>query len=295
MTLRIVGIGEVLWDLFPSGPQLGGAPANFAAHASTLGAEASIITRVGADARGDEILSRVAGMGVSTACLQLDSSYPTGTVSVEMPDGAEHRFVIAGNVAWDHLTDDANAHSAVALADAVCFGTLAQRSEQSGLAIRSLVAATPPSALRIFDINLRQHFYTRELIERSLTLASVMKLNDAELPVLAEMMHLSGDIRAQLAQLCERWELRAIALTRGAHGAVLHTEHEWSEHPGFPVTVQDTVGAGDAFTAAMSIGLLRGWSLDDVNREANRVAAFVASQTGATPALPPAVRAPFLV
>jgi fructokinase len=295
MTLRIVGIGEVLWDLFPSGPQLGGAAANFAAHAGALGAEASIVTRVGADARGDEILARMAGMSLSAACVQIDREHPTGTVTVEMPDDGEHSFVITEHVAWDYLTDDANSHSAVALADAVCFNTLAQRSEQSSLAIRALVAATPSSALRIFDINLRQHFYSRELIERSLTLASVMKLNDTELPVLAEMLHLTGDTRAQLAQLSERWELRAIALTRGAHGAVLHTEHEWSEHPGFPVTVQDTVGAGDAFTAAMSIGLLRGWSLDDVNRESNRVASFVASQTGATPSLPADVRAPFLV
>lgn len=290
---RIVGIGEVLWDMLPTGAQLGGAPANFAYHAHALGAASCVISRVGDDSLGHDIIERMSALGVRTDCIQLDRTRPTGTVSVTVDGDGQPQFEIRQDVAWDHLVADAAALSAVATADAVCFGSLAQRSSGSRDAIRALVAASPSGALRILDVNLRQHYYSRAIIEDSLALATVLKVNDTELPRLAAMFALTGDVRSQIDQLAERWQLRAIAYTRGASGSVLRTAHEWSEHPGVATSVVDTVGAGDAFTAAMTIGLLSGWALDDVNAHANRVAAFVASCAGGTPAIPAGILAPF--
>ncbi len=283
---RIVALGEVLWDLLPSGPLLGGAPANFAFHAAALGAETWLISRVGDDRRGHEILQRTEAAGLPRETLQLDAEAPTGTVSVELGADGQPRYVIHEDVAWDRLALLPEALAAVGRADAVCFGSLAQRSAVSRETIRSLVAAAPLEALRIFDINLRQEFYAREVIESSLALANVLKLNDAELPVLAEMFRLAGEPQQQLAALAGRFDLRVVALTRGAQGSVLWRKSEISEHPGVPITVRDTIGAGDAFTAVLAIGLLAEWPLDFINERASSVGAFVASQSGATPILP---------
>ena len=293
MAYRIVGIGEVLWDLLPTGAQLGGAPANFAYHASSLGARASVISRVGHDRLGHEIIERLGALGVGTDCVQLDPDCPTGTVAVTVDADGQPQFEIRRDVAWDQLVVDPMALRAVAGADAICFGSLAQRADTSRAAIRELVAASSSDALRILDVNLRQAYYSRQIIEESLALATVLKVNETELPKLAELFGLTGDTRAQIDQLVDRFQLRAVAYTRGEHGSVLRTEHEWSEHPGVATTVVDTVGAGDAFTAVMTMGLLSGWALDAVNAHANRVAAFVASNAGGTPALPPELVSPF--
>jgi fructokinase len=291
---RVVGIGELLWDLLPTGAQIGGAPANFSYHAGALGAEARTISRVGDDAYGHELLAQLQALGVSTECVQVDPTMPTGTVAVEIDADGQPCFDIRANVAWDHLhVDDAALHAA-STADALCFGTLAQRDPVSRAAIRTLVAASSSDALRVLDVNLRQQYYSRALIEESLALATVLKVNDLELPRLVELFSLEGDLRAQLEQLADRWQLRAIALTRGDRGSVLLTTHAWSEHPGVSVTVKDTIGAGDAFTAAMTVGLLSGWALDDVNAHANEVAAFVASCSGGTPPLPSSIRDVFV-
>jgi len=283
---RIVGIGEILWDLLPSGAQLGGAPANFSCHASALGADACVVSRIGMDARGDGIFARLRDLHQNTAYLQRDATRPTGTVTVDVDAMGQPRFEIHCDVAWDALEADQNALRAVASADAVCFGTLAQRAETSRRAVRELVSAAPSHALRILDVNLRQQYYSRTIIEESLALASVLKVNDTELPRLAAMLSLTGDTHAQIDQLADRWQLRAVACTRGAFGSLLRTAHEWSDHPGIPTSVVDTVGAGDSFTAAMTLGLLNGWSLAEVNAQANRLASFVASQAGGTPLLP---------
>lgn len=285
---RIVAIGEVLWDLLPSGAILGGAPANFAFHARALGAEVSLISRVGSDDLGREIRRRYEAAGLAGDTLQVDPTAPTGTVSVELSADGQPNYTIHEHVAWDALAADDAALTAVAKADAICFGSLAQRSSVSRESIGALLAATAPAALRIFDINLRQSFYSRAVLEESLRLANVLKLNDAELPVLAEMFDLKGDDRAQLATLAERWELRAVALTRGSRGALLFSAEGFSEHPGKAApSVRDTIGAGDAFTAMLALGLLAQWPLDVINDRANTVAAYVCSQSGATPELPP--------
>lgn len=272
---------------------LGGAPANFALHARALGADAALVSRVGDDARGHEIIERLGTAGLPTHLIAVDASAPTGTVVVELAGVGQPNYTICEAVAWDRIEASASARAAVAKCDAVCFGSLAQRAPASRDAVRALVAAARPEALRVFDINLRQSFYSREIVEASLELANVLKLNDAELPVLAGMFSLGGDARSQLAQLARIFGLRTIALTRGGRGSLLLDRNEFSEHAGLVAEVQDTVGAGDAFTAALVRGLLHDWPLAATNQRANEVAAFVCSQSGATPPLSAEMRAKF--
>lgn len=289
MRFNIVGVGEVLWDLLPGGQQMGGAPANFTCHARALGAEACLVSRVGNDDLGHEIIARLGALGVHTDAIAIDALHPTSTVSVEL-DAGQPRYVIHEGAAWDFIEATSGALAAVRVADAVCFGTLGQRSEPSRSAIISLVNAAPPPALRILDVNLRQNFFSSRLINESLAFANVLKLSDVELPQLAAMFDLRGDERSQIRQLAERNMLRVVACTRGERGSVLYSEGRWSEHPGLPANVVDTVGAGDSFTAALTLGLLAGWDLDRINETANTVSAFVCSQPGATPPLPPHLR-----
>jgi fructokinase len=293
MSFKVIGLGEVLWDLLPGGRQLGGAPANFAYHAGALGAEAQIISRVGNDPLGREALNQLAGLGIPTDCVEVDDSLPTGTVSVEVASDGQPHYQIHEHVAWEALRGEAVSRRAVAGADAVCFGSLAQRRESSRSTIRALVAAAPASALRIFDINLRQHYYSREVIEESLARANVLKVNDTELPRLAEMFQLAGDVRSQILQLGQRHRLHGVAYTRGGNGSLLYSEGRWSDHPGIPTKVVDTVGAGDSFTAAMTLGLLAGWDLDRVNEHANQLAAYVCSHPGGMPRLSASFREAF--
>jgi len=288
---RIVAVGEILWDLLPSGRQLGGAPANFAFHARALGAEASIISRVGDDPPGREILQRLRELRVPVDGVSIDPQRATGTVSVELVGDGQPRYAIHENVAWDRLEAEGTPTRIASAADAICFGSLAQRSGPARSSIRTLVSATPAKSVRIFDINLRQHFYSQEVIEASLSLANVMKLNDGELPVVAQMFNLHGAPVEQLQALAERFDLDCVALTRGGQGSLLLSGGRVSDHPGIPAIVKDTVGAGDAFTAVLAMGLLAGSDLDVINQRANEVAAYVCSQPGATPELPERLRA----
>lgn len=289
-TFHLVGIGEWLWDLLPGHSQMGGAPANFAFQASALGAHSRIISRVGDDELGRQLLQRLDGAGISAESIQIDPTAPTGTVTVIVDEQGQPRFTIHENVAWDRLETTQEGIRAVAESDAVCFGTLAQRSERSRSAIRSFVSAARSGCLRILDVNLRQHYYSPELLSASLELANVLKVNDTELPVMGEILGLEADPSSTMLHLADRFALRVIALTRGAHGSLLLRDGRWSDHPGIPTTVVDTVGAGDAFTAAMAIGLLSGWDLDTINERSNAVASAVAAQAGATPILPREIR-----
>ena len=293
MDFNVVGIGEVLWDLLLTGPQLGGAPANFAYHSNALGAHAYVITRVGDDEHGREIIRRFREMGIRSGAIQIDERAPTGTATVALSGNGLAHFTVHENVAWDFIAATHEAVALVAKAHAICFGSLAQRSNSSRQAIQQLLAAAPIDSVRVFDINLRQKFYSRAVIEPSLLIANVLKLNDDELPIIAEMLGLRGTIEPQMKQLAATFHLRLIALTRGAQGSVLyqsgtgsHGEERWSNCPSRPVDVADTVGAGDSFTAALVMGLLRKMDLDELNLLANDVARYVCSHTGATPALP---------
>jgi len=286
MNFNVIGLGEILWDVLPSGKQLGGAPANFAFHARALGARSRVISRVGKDTLGAEILQRLQALRLPVAEIQADPSAPTGTVSVELSADGQPRFTIHENVAWDRLALEKTALAAAAEANAVCFGTLAQRREPARSTIQALVAAVRPGALRILDLNLRQHYFSRDIIESSLRLANIVKCNDAELPVLAEMLALRGSARQQIEQLARQRDQRLVCLTRGAQGSLLYAGGQWAEDPGQPVAVKDTVGAGDAFTAALALGVLAGKPLDAISRRANQVARYVCSCEGATPPLP---------
>jgi len=290
MSFKVVGIGEVLWDLLPSGAQLGGAPTNFAWHAGALGATASVITRVGDDSLGRRVLERFERMHWPLSTVQVDAAHPTGTAAVALSEAGVPEFKIAESAAWDYLQASESALEAVRDADAICFGSLAQRHAISRAAIRQLLAAARPGALRIFDINLRQGDYSREVIERSSRLANVLKLNEAELVILQEMFALSGDAAAQLKRLAQRFELATVVLTRGPAGSSIYHKGEWSERRSQPVAVVDTVGAGDAFTAALTMGLLRNLELATVHAAAEELAGFVCSCAGAMPPLPENLR-----
>jgi fructokinase len=286
MSFKIVGIGEVLWDLLPAGPQLGGAPANFAYHAHALGAHASVVTRVGKDSFGQAIRQRFEQLGIAAGTVQVDDIAPTGTVSVELADRGIPNYVIHENVAWDRLAVTPEGLNAVCQADAICFGSLAQRCEPARTSIQKLVAAAPAGALRIFDINLRQKYFSRSVIEQSLQLANVLKLNDGELVILAEMFGLPGATRQHIELLAHKFGLQLVALTRGPAGSLLYQNGHWSQCHSIPIKIVDTVGAGDAFTAALVLGLLQKMPLDEINALADEVARHVCSNAGATPPLP---------
>jgi fructokinase len=286
VAFQVLAVGEILWDLLPAGRQLGGAPANFILHAQSLGAHAGLVSRVGEDDLGREAVERLRACGVRTDLIQVDREAPTGTVSVEVGPNHQPRYTIHENVAWDRLTVEGIALMAVGAADAVCFGTLAQRTPGGAETLRRLVGAAHPGALRVLDINLRPPFVKPEVILASLELANVLKLNDQELPVVAAMLGLTGSTDEQLEALLHRYSLRLIALTRGGQGSLLVDGTGCSERPAMSVEVVDTVGAGDAFTAAMTLGLLHGWLLDEINRRAAEVAAFVCTRPGGAPELP---------
>ncbi|HEY1789707.1 MAG TPA: carbohydrate kinase [Verrucomicrobiae bacterium] len=293
MRFKVIGLGEVLWDLLPAGPQLGGAPANFAFHAHQLGAEVQVITRVGNDEHGHQVLRRFSGMDIDIATVQVDQQLPTGTASVVLgPDGTP-RFTIRDHVAWDSLALTGEALEAVQTANAISFGTLAQRSAAASSVIQQLVSATPAASLRVFDVNLRQGFHNPEVLERSLTAANVLKLSDSELAVLTPILKLTGNVTQRIEQLAERFDLLLVAFTRGERGSLLYQRGEWSDRPGQKLHIVDTVGAGDAFTAALVMGLLNQFSLEDIHQIASDVATFVCSQPGATPLFPADLRATF--
>ncbi|MHC5061250.1 MAG: carbohydrate kinase family protein [Planctomycetota bacterium] len=286
-TCTIVGLGEILWDMLPAGKQLGGAPANFAYHAKALGAEGIAVSCIGDDGLGREILSQLGGLDLDCRYVALDMEHPTGTVTVKLDDDGVPDFTIHKNVAWDYIPLSDSLLDLAARADAVCFGSLCQRSDVSRETVRRFLENTRPDCLRIFDINIRQSYYSRDIVDAMLDTSSVLKLNDDELPLVAELLDVKGEESEILAELVARYNLRLIVLTKGADGSRLYGPDGDSESKGVqPENIADTVGAGDAFTAAVAVGLLKGKSLDEINAHANRVASFVCSQHGATPNLP---------
>lgn len=280
----ILGLGELLWDCFPDGERPGGAPANFAYHAAQLGYTGGVLSRVGTDERGRNLLAWLHDKGVRADLVQVDPDHPTGTVTVDISEPRRPRFVIHENVAWDHMENTPQWRSALAEAAAVCFGTLAQRSRVSREAILSLLRDQRARRLIVYDVNLRQDFYTREIIEASLRLARLVKLNTEESHVVRELLGISEPSDAQFCRaLMSRYDVEAVCITRGEHGCLLVDGSGWAESPGVEVTVADTVGAGDAFTAAWVAARLWGWNLTAQAEFANRVGALVASLPGAMP------------
>jgi fructokinase len=281
----ILGIGELLWDVLPEGARLGGAPANYSVMAGRLGDHAAILSRIGRDALGDDALRVLKAFPVDCGQLQLDAEQPTGRVTVQLEDG-QASYIFHQPVAWDFFEPTAAWLDEAARADAVCFGSLAQRSVQSRRTIHALVRATRPECRRIFDVNLRAPFYSAEIMRESLKLATVVKLNDAETPLVLDLLGLglAPSLREGAERLLAEFAgLTLVAITRGGEGSLLAGRSEWDEHPGISTRVADTIGAGDAFTAAMTHYLLRGAPLTTLNEAGNRWGSFVASQAGAMP------------
>lgn len=287
----IVSIGEVLWDLLPSGPVLGGAPANLACHAAGLGGRATLVSCVGDDDLGRRAMDAIRERGVDVSAVGIDPRSPTGTVNVTLDAEGNPQFDIRREVAWDRIDASPAAMSAVRRADAVCFGTLAQRDRTSRDSIQTLVRLARPQTVRLLDINLRPPYCAPEILEASLELASALKLNETELPVLARQFGLGDGIEETVAALAARFGLDPVILTLGAEGSRILHRGAWTVVPGRRVDrIADTVGAGDAYTAAFLIGMLRGRSTEEAARLATEVAAFVCTQHGATPEIPEPLR-----
>ena len=289
----VVGIGELLWDLFPDGRrELGGAVANLIYHATQLGDRGVVASRIGRDAAGADLVARLHELGVDCSHLQHDPAHPTGTVAVKLAHGHPN-YTIHEQVAFDFPVLDRGWQQLATRTDAVTFGTLAQRNPAAGEVIAAFVAACPPRCVRLLDVNLRQRFWSAKLLEHSLRAATAVKLNDEELPAVAAAVGVKGGTaHTTLQRLLERYRLRLACLTRGARGSLLVAAGAPAvEHPGARVAVADTVGAGDAFAAAVLYHLLRGSSLQRMAAAANDYAAFVATRRGGTPPVPePVVR-----
>ena len=276
----IVGIGELLWDMLPSGKAIGGAPANFAYHAGRLGEEGWVVSAVGDDALGHEILDVLDEKRLHSLVAMVDK--PTGTVQVSLDDAGVPTYTIVEDVAWDHIPFTSKMQELASRADAVCFGSLVQRNG-SRASVLKFLEAVPASALKVFDINLRQHFYTPEILRKSLEIADVLKINDEEIVILSEMFGLGSDPREACRKLIGQYSLRFVLLTKGARGSEVISPDEVIPQGVGKVDVVDTVGAGDAFTAAFTVAYLRGDSLADAQKLAGEVTAYVCSHKGAMP------------
>lgn len=289
----VVGLGEILWDIFPDRATFGGAPANFACSAAGLAGSAARVCMAGAvgdDDLGRRALGEFTARGVDVSAVAV-LPRPTGRVDVTLDAAGHASYVFAPDRAWDAVPWSDSLESLAAATSAVCFGTLGQRGAESRATIRRFLAAVPSPALTILDVNLRPPFWTPEVLRGSMTLANVFKCNDDELPVVAKVLGVSGSPEGILGGLVERYSLRLAALTRGARGSLLvAADGRVSDLPGIPVDVVDTVGAGDAFTAAVALGLLAGWPLGELHAHADSVAAYVCTQAGGTPPIPADVR-----
>lgn len=284
MKKRVVGLGEVLWDLLPSGASLGGAPANFAYITTLMGDQGIVASRVGADSRGLDALRRMEELGLDIDHVQTERQHPTGVVNVDLDGNGQAQFEIAHPVAWDFLEWTSDWQRLAESADAVCFGSLAQRSDRNRATIRRFLSATPAGALKVFDVNLRQSYYSREVLTESMRLADIVKLNDDELPKIILLLGSSHkDELSSARRLIRDYDLEVVCITRGSQGSLLVRDHDASEHPGFRVRVADTVGSGDAFAAGLVHEYLHGASLDLMNEVANLVGAWVTSEVGAMP------------
>jgi fructokinase len=280
-----VGLGELLWDIFPAGRQLGGAPANFAYMTNLLGDEGIVASRVGSDELGEEAKRRLEHLGLGTSCIQLDPTYRTGIVQVEVDAKGQPTFQIAEPAAWDAFEWTPAWQSLAQKADAVCFGSLAQRSPRSRETIFSFLKTIRPETTRVFDVNLRQSFYSAQILADSAKHADIIKLNHDELPTVVRLLGFPFHDEESAAQwLRHTFHIKLVCITRGAAGSFLVSGYAKHEHPGIQVQVADTVGSGDAFTAALVYHYLRRNSLASMNEAANRMGSWVASQTGATPA-----------
>jgi fructokinase len=280
----VAGIGELLWDFLPTGKQLGGAPGNFAFHAMQTGCTSLVISAVGNDELGCLLKSLLQRLGLNIEYLQ-QNDYPTGTVTVKLDKSGHPDYTIHENVAWDHICWNMEMQKLAGQLDAVCFGTLAQRNTESELSIRNLLRAVKPECLKVFDVNLRQNYYSGEVITNSLQFTDILKLNEDELPVISGLLGINGSIEIQLDELQRLFKLKYIIYTMGSNGSYIKNADELSYEEVPEIEISDTVGAGDSFTAIVIAGILNKIPLKVLHKKATEIAAYVCTQKGATPKL----------
>lgn len=288
-----VGIGEALWDMLPDGKKVGGAPANFAFHVGQYGQPSCLVSAVGEDALGDELLSFIESKKLNAEISRV--AYPTGTVDVTITGNGIPSYVINENVAWDYIPFTDELKNLAARTKAVCFGSLAQRSAVSRATIIDFIRRIPAEndALKVFDVNMRQHYFTPEILKESMHIANILKINDEELEMLRPMLaiHEKDNVEQACRKLIKEYGLKMVILTCGTKGSYVITDDEVSFLHTPLVEVADTVGAGDSFTAAFIASILKGKTIAQAHRKAVDTSAFVCSNFGAMPQLPPELTA----
>ena len=283
----IVGMGEALWDILPEGKKIGGAPANFAYHVSQFGLKSCVVSAVGDDTLGDLIVENFKEKGLQHIITKVP--YPTGTVLVEIDQTGIPQYEIKENVAWDNIPFTDELEALAKQTSAVCFGSLAQRNVVSRETINRFIDAMPKEEndLIIFDVNLRQSFYNKEILDNSMKRCNVLKINDEELVVISRILGYPGtDLQSKCWILLGRYNLKMLILTCGVNGSYVFTPDGMSFYATPKVKVADTVGAGDSFTAAFTACILKGMPVSEAHRKAVEVSAFVCTQNGAMPVLP---------
>lgn len=283
----VVGIGEVLWDILPNGKKIGGAPANFAYHVSQFGLQSLVVSAIGDDALGQEIIGTFRNKGLNSLISTVP--YPTGTVQVELDMAGIPQYIIKEGVAWDYIPFTPELEALARNTCAVCFGSLAQRSTVSRNTINRFIDTMPKDngTLIVFDANLRQSFYSEDVLKQSMTQCNVLKINDEELPTVCRISGIpESDLENQCQALLNRYNLKILILTCGVNGSYIFTPDAKSFLATPQVKVADTVGAGDSFTAAFTASILSGLPVTVAHRKAVDVSAFVCTQNGAMPVLP---------
>jgi fructokinase len=281
--LNAIGIGEVLWDLLPTGKLVGGAPSNFAYHTQQQGASSCIVSAVGNDSNGNEIKEALLKKNLTTDYIQT-VDYPTGTVDVNLNSSGEPSYSINENVAWDYISLPKNIDKQIKHTAILCFGSLAQRNAYTRNSIKKIIQKVNDDCLIVFDINIRQSYYNKEIIQESLAFCNVLKLNVDELAILRSLLNLKGlDDKVVIEKIMKQYNLKLVALTYGSKGSVLMTPNNVSQLKTPKINVLDTIGAGDSFTATMAMEFVKGKSLDKVHQRAIEVSSFVCQSNGAMP------------
>lgn len=289
MKRLVVGLGEVLWDMLPEGRKIGGAPVNFAYHAGQFGIETMAVSAIGNDKLGEDTIAEMNGKHLNHIFPSVP--YPTGSVQVSLDEKGVPAYDIKENVAWDNIPFTNEIESVARNCQAVCFGSLAQRNTVSRNTIRKFIESTPSGCIRIFDINLRQNFYTSNVIHDSLELCNILKINDEEIMLVSRMFNYdSSNIENVCRTIMEDFSLEMVILTCGTKGSYIFTKGGVSFMPTPKVNVADTVGAGDSFTGSFCAAILRGLPVAEAHKKAVEVSAYVCTQNGAMPEIPESMK-----
>lgn len=289
MKRLVVGLGEVLWDMLPEGRKIGGAPVNFAYHAGQFGIDTMAVSAIGNDKLGEDTIAEMNGKHLNHIFPSVP--YPTGSVQVKLDEKGVPAYDIKENVAWDNIPFTNEIESVACNCQAVCFGSLAQRNAVSRSTIRKFIESTPSGCIRIFDINLRQNFYTSNVIRDSLEHCNILKINDEEIMLVSRMFNYdSSNIENVCRTIMEDFSLEMVILTCGTKGSYIFTKGGVSFMPTPKVNVADTVGAGDSFTGSFCAAILRGLPVAEAHKKAVEVSAYVCTQNGAMPEIPESMK-----